>query len=278
MRGKNIVWIIGLVLGVSAAMPRAWADEPKYEKSDEFQKGKEDFGKDKPPVSIRLDQDQDQEARREAAAKPEPPAWLKGKTVGGWGGPAINYLQWDLGIFDPLTHDRRLNRFNDAMFPVGGFGVGRLGNLRIGGMGFGAGQGQDKVVSGEKRAADLSIGFGGLVVEYFIEPHPKLGLLAGTMLGGGSIGLSAKGDDIAEGKWSEDESFLAAYPYLGVSLKVLSFLRLEAVYGWSFFDFNPSADGFLLDRPNADAVDGTLAGGGSAQVRLAFGYETKLKP
>jgi hypothetical protein len=83
------------------------------------------------------------------------------------------------------------------------------------------------------------------------------------MLGGGSIRLSAQGADLAGQKWDESETFFLAYPYGGLTVKVLPFMRLEATYGWMFFDY---------------AVDGgELKGGGTAQVRLLFGYEVKLK-
>ena len=276
-RGKAKRWTISLVAGMALGLswPRARADEPKYEKSGEFQKSKEDFGQDKPPVSIDLGSEKEKPPAKERK-KRETPAWLKGKKVGGWGGPLVNHLQLNMRVFDPLTHERGLDRFDDAMFPVGGFGLARLGNLKIGGMGFGASQDESKRIAGDEREAEVNLGFGGLLLEYEADPHPKVGILVGAMLGGGGISLSAKGDDVTDKEWSVDESFLAAYPYLGVSLKMLSFLRVEASYGWMFFDYSPGGYDYN-PGPGVKSVDGSLSGGGSAQVRVVFGFETKTK-
>jgi hypothetical protein len=268
-RRKQIIlhpWLIGLAAGLflTAGGARALAAEPPYEKSDEFQKGKEEFGKNKPPVSVDLG--------REKSKPPETPARLRGKTLGGFGGPTLNYLQMDMGAFDPLTHDRGLDRFDDAIYLVGGFGAGRIGNLRIGGMGFGA----EQKVSRAERKAGVSLACGGLALEYQADLHPRAAVIAGAMLGGGNIRLSAKGPDVAGGDWDKTESFLAAYPYLGLSVKVLPFLRLEAGYGWLFFDYSPGGADYR-PGPGVKAVHGSLNGGGSAQARLLFGYETKMK-
>jgi len=273
IRGKVFLRLIGglAALTLAAGGSRARAEEPKYEKSDEFQKSKEDFGKEKPPVSVQLDQPK--EKRPEPAPrKKETPAWLKGKTVGGWGGPTLNYPNLNMGIFNPLTEKRGLDGFKDVMCPVGGMGVGRIGPLRVGGMGLGWEQHKSH---GDKNAA-VSLGFGGLVLEVEGDVHPKVGIIGGAMLGGGSIHLSAEGPDVAGGSWDETESFLAAYPYLGLSVKVLPFLRLEANYGWLFFDYSPGGRDYVVG-PGVKAVDGSLNGGGTGQVRLVFGYEIKMK-
>jgi hypothetical protein len=280
---------MGVLAGMALlASTPARAEGAQREKSGEFQQSKVNFGQDHLRLTLAADEEkpgqkekgekEDQGTKghhqREKAAKPkvETPAWLKGKTVGGWGGPTLNYLNLDMGIFDPLTDKRGLDGFKDVMYPVGGFGGGRIGALRIGGMGFGWDQRKSR---GDKKA-EVSLGMGGMVLEVEGDVLPKLGIIGGAMLGGGNIKLSAKGPDLAGGDWDQDEDFFVAYPYLGVSLKVLPFMRLEANYGWMFFDYSPGGADYR-PGPGVKAVDGSLDGGGSGQVRLVFGYEVKTK-
>jgi len=290
---KNSLLLIGLLAGLAlVASTAARAQGVQYEKSNEFQQSKANFGQDHLGLTAAAEQDQDQPGQEEKAenqGKPGPhhqeqakehekkpeiktPAWLKGKTVGGWGGPTLNYLNLDMGLFDPLTDKRGLDDFKNVMYPVGGFGGGRIGPVRIGGMGFGWYQKRSK---GDKKA-EVSLGMGGMVLEVEGDVLPKVGIIGGAMLGGGSLSLSAEGSDVDGGSWDKTESFLAAYPYLGVSVKVLSFLRLEANYGWLFFDYSPGGRDYDVG-PGVKAVDGSLNGGGSGQVRLVFGYEVKTK-
>jgi len=287
--GKIWLGVVGVLVGTALLVSTpARAQSVQFENRGEFQQSKVSFGQDHLSLTLAAEEEkpgkeekgekEDQGIKghhqHEKAAKPkvETPAWLKGKSVGGWGGPTLNYLNLNMGIFNPLTEKRGLDGFKDVMYPVGGFGGGRIGPLRIGGMGFGWEQHKSK---GDQKA-DVSLGMGGLVLEFEGDVHPKVGIIGGAMLGGGSIHLSAEGPDVDGGSWDETESFLAAYPYLGLSVKVLPFLRLEANYGWLFFDYSPGGRDYVVG-PGVKAVDGSLNGGGTGQVRLVFGYEVKAK-
>src|SRR4030042_595456 len=131
-RGKIMKWkhvgrfqIMTVGLALSLVLLPGWrlarAEEPNYAKRDDFEKSKEEFGREKPPVDVRLG------GKKEHHAKPakerKTPAWLKGKTVGGWGGPTMNYLGLDLDVFEPLTEGRGLNEFHHDTWLIGGMGV-----------------------------------------------------------------------------------------------------------------------------------------------------------
>lgn len=289
---KSSLGLIGLLAGLALALSAtARAQGVQHEKSEDFQKSKVKFGQDHLGLTAAAEQDQEgkeekaekdektgprhrEHARHGPAKKPAHPApdWLKGKTVGGWGGPTVNYLNLNLDIFDPLTERRGLDGFHNDLWPVGGWGVGRIGPLRIGGMGMGLEQRE----SHNLKKATMSLGLGGGVLEVEGDVHPKVGLIGGAMLGGGAIHLTAKGPDVTGGSWSEDETFFVAYPYAGLSVKVVDFMRLEANYGWMFFDYSPGGHDYEF-APGKGALDGSLKGGGSAQVRLIFGYDYKVK-
>ncbi|OGP57705.1 MAG: hypothetical protein A2V67_16505 [Deltaproteobacteria bacterium RBG_13_61_14] len=274
--GRFQIMTVGLAL--SLVLLPGWrlarAEEPNYEKSDDFEKSKEEFGREKPPVDVRLGEKKEHHAK--PAKERKTPAWLKGKTVGGWGGPTMNYLGLDLDVFEPLTEGRGLNEFHHDTWLIGGMGVGRIGPVRIGGMGFGDSQSQRKTVAGDERKATIDLAGGGGILELEGDLLPKVGLFGGAMLGGGNIRLSARGADLTDQEWDESETFFLAYPYGGLTVKVLPFMRLEATYGWLFFDYSPGGADYA-PGPGVKAVDGSLSGAGTAQVRLLFGYETKLK-
>ncbi len=255
-------------------------DEPNYESKEEFEKSKQEFGKgkeEKPPISIRLGREI--EERR--------PDWTRKGRWGGWGGPMVGQLILDLSCLDPMTRDRDISGFNETMTPVGGMGglayspLDQKGWFRFGGMGFGMDQSESKRVNDQTRKAKMGIGGGGLFGEYHYPVLSRLDVGLGGIVGAGSITLRVEGEDlfpVPDGdKWTESEEFWFGYPYAGVSLKVLDWLRLEAMAGYLFMNVDLSGADFYIDDSDEDMTDGDLEGGPQYMLRILFGYQWEGK-
>jgi hypothetical protein len=264
-----------LLCWASVTQAQGNQDEPNYESKEEFEKSKQEFGKgeeEKPPISIWLGKEE----------REERPEWTSKDRWGGWGGPMVGQLTLDLSCLDPMTRDRDISGFDETMTVVGGMGgmayspSESAGWWRFGGMGFGIEQSESERVGGQTRKAKMGIGGGGLFVEYHYPVFSRLDVGMGGLVGAGSITLRAEGDDlgIIDGtKWSESEGFWLGYPYAGMSLKVMDWLRLEATAGYLFMDADLSGAEFYIDDSDMDMTDG----GPQYMLRLLFGYQLEKK-
>jgi len=259
------------VMAALAAPAFAQESEPGYESSEEFENSKEEFGqeqeKEKPAVSFRL---WGEELRSELAAR----NW------GGWGGPLVAYLNLDLGALDPMTDDRGVPRFEENLFMVGGLGGAayrppdQKGWWYFGGMGFGMNQDESDKVAGQDRRAEMSLGGGGVFLEYHYPFGARVEGALGCLLGAGSLTLKAEGDDIGpvdDDEWSENESFALYYPYGGVSVGVTKWMKLEAMAGYMFMQADLSGADYMADT-GLDLTDGDVLGGPQYMVRIIFGF------
>jgi len=78
---------------------------------------------------------------------------------------------------------------NSGFYSSGGSGfvyIGFIPNLRIGGMGFGGSTSKETVIGNEKRESVVSIGGGGVSIEYTLPFIKNFGVSLGFLLGGGS--------------------------------------------------------------------------------------------
>lgn len=78
---------------------------------------------------------------------------------------------------------------NSGFFSSGGAGfvyIGLIPNLRIGGMGFGGSTSEQSLAGNENRETVVSIGGGGVTIEYTLPFIKNVGVSLGTLIGGGS--------------------------------------------------------------------------------------------
>lgn len=109
-----------------------------------------------------------------------------GGFVTGWNFPSVNSLNLKLKEIGLPELSK------NGMFSTGGAGfiyIGFVKNLRIGGMGFGGSTTSKTYSNGDNLQADLSIGGGGLTVEYTLPFVKNMGVSVGAILGAGSMSL-----------------------------------------------------------------------------------------
>jgi hypothetical protein len=286
MKRKNMkvitsaLWLAACLLLIG--WPSIGLTQQEYESSQDFEESKQDFGKGKderPPVSIKLWKEEDEEEESRVKEK-----W------GGWGGPMVGGLVLDLSPIEAMTKDRDVSEFNETFTVIGGMGglayqnPNSKGWWRFGGMGFGGSQHESDRVEGDTRKAEMSIGGGGLFVEYHYPIASRLELGLGGAVGGGSLSLDAEGADLGillegstivdvDGDWSESEGFWFGYPYAGASFKITDWMRLEAVGGYLFMDADLSGADFVIDDSDMEMTDGDMQGGLQYMVRILFGFQ-----
>jgi len=196
---------------------------------------------------------------------------------GGFGGPMLTYFTMDLSALDPMTDDRGVDEFNDQFILIGGLGGVIYKDFRFGGFGFGNEQDTSGRVLGERRSAEMSFGGGGLFFELNHAFNPNFGLLAGAMVGAGTIDLEASGDDLGlDEKWDADGNFFMWYPYAGFWVAPTSWMWVQIDGGALLFDMDTGGSEFENDL-NVDMVDDNLAGGMQVCLKLNFGYNPAVK-
>ncbi|MBA4312561.1 MAG: hypothetical protein C0417_08015 [Chlorobiaceae bacterium] len=128
---------------------------------------------------------------------PTPPRRSAPAKIGGAGGFTQNLLFLNL---DPINEYLALSgaaKFDkQPMLLLGGQGYGYImlvQNLRIGGLGASGTMKSASIDTGiypnMRRDVELSVGFGGMTIEYVLPIVPRLDISAGIMLGAGSTTL-----------------------------------------------------------------------------------------
>ena len=188
--------------------------------------------------------------------EPIPPAKSSQGKIGGGGGYTPGWLFMDL------------DRLNETIVAAGGtpFDGGRLmmqggqgyaylllvQNLRIGGMGMSGTRSASRIelATNTRRDVELSVGYGGVTLEYTIPVVPRLDVTIGTVLGGGGISLTIRRDQGSAKTWEDiwgevgstqaatefsrklEGSFFAYQPSVTVELAVLRWLGIRAGVGY----------------------------------------------
>ncbi|MBI1804503.1 MAG: hypothetical protein HY033_01595 [Ignavibacteriae bacterium] len=140
-----------------------------------------------------------------------PPRRAMGPKIGGAAGFTQNILFFDMGpINDVLISANAAPFEGNGLLMLGGQGYGYillLPNLRIGGMGA---SGTRKSTSVElqqsgfdiRRDVELSVGYGGVTIDYVIPVMPRLDLAAGILLGSGGMSFKMTRDDGTQKVWN----------------------------------------------------------------------------
>jgi len=134
-------------------------------------------------------------AQEDEEQVPLPPKHSAQAKIGGAGGFTQNILFLDLNPINDLLKKSNAAPFsNNPMLLLGGQGYGYImlvPNLRVGGLGAG-GSMVSKSYDPDtdiRRDVELSVGFGGVTIEYAVPVVPRLDIAFGVMLGAGSTSI-----------------------------------------------------------------------------------------
>jgi len=159
---------------------------------------------------------------------PSPPQRHAQAKIGGAGGFTQNLLFLNLDPINEILKNSNAAPFKkNPMLLLGGQGYGYImvvPNLRIGGLGAGGSMiqnsidttGQEFGVPSVRRDVELSVGFGGVTIEYAIPVIPQLDIALGLMIGGGSTSIkmtrNINSDKMWEKVWEEFGSDVRTRP------------------------------------------------------------------
>ncbi len=169
---------------------------------------------------------------------PIPPKRSKAMKVGAFGGFTPGWLFLDVNPINEYLQAAKGAPLNDGGVPLwGGAGAAYimiLPNFRVGGLGM---SGSMKSTSldafGVRRDAELSVGFGGVTLEYVIPIVDRLDVSVGTMLGGGGIDIVLRQDQGGASTWSQQWNFFGSTG---------SVSNMSRKLGSSFFVWIPSVN------------------------------------
>jgi hypothetical protein len=223
-------------------------------------------------VSIRLSgpeekkEGHERKANKENNENKEPSGW------GGGGGFVLTYLMLDVSALDPMTSDRNIDNFSNGLYLIGGKGGLIYQDFRFGGFGFGNSWEKSHPIAGKFANAEMSIGGGGVYLEFNHAFSSNLGAGIGAMIGAGSMDLTAHGKDLGpDGKWHANESFFMAYPYVCLWGAPMQYFWLQLDAGYLIFNMDTGDSKFKNDL-GVKMVDGDLRGGFQLALEINFGY------
>jgi len=140
---------------------------------------------------------------------PIPPKRTRAAKVGAFGGFTPGWLFVDVKPINAVLQSNGGAPLKDSgVFMAGGAGAAYImfvPNLRVGGLGMGGSISSTSLdAAGIRRDAELSVGFGGVTVEYVIPVVERLDVAVGTMLGGGGIDLTLRRDTGGNNTWLQE--------------------------------------------------------------------------
>ena len=133
-----------------------------------------------------------------------PPRKHNAPKVGGAGGFTPVFLFWDANAFNDQLPPTAAKFDKTPMVLLGGSGyayIMLMDNLRIGGMGLSGTAKSSSLIGSVRRDVDLTIGFGGVTIEYAVQVLDRLDIVPGIMLGGGGMDITMTRDDGTFKSW-----------------------------------------------------------------------------
>lgn len=131
---------------------------------------------------------------------PLPPKRAAQSKIGGAGGFTQNILFLNINPINDILRQSNAATFGDnRMLMLGGQGYGYImvmPNLRIGGAGASGTMASKSVSTNSNisREVELSVGYGGVTIEYAISLLPRLDISPGILLGGGGMNFKIRRD------------------------------------------------------------------------------------
>lgn len=140
---------------------------------------------------------------------PMPPKRSKAAKVGAFGGFTPGWLFADVAPVNEVLRNSGGAALNDdGIFLFGGGGSAYImfvPNLRVGGVGMGGSIRSTALDAfGVRRDAELTVGFGGVTIEYVIPVVERLDIAFGGMVGGGGMELTLRQDIGGNKTWQQE--------------------------------------------------------------------------
>ena len=199
---------------------------------------------------------------------------LADEDVGDWyggGGPMPSLLFLDLEDLNAATASAGYPALREVLYLMGGGGYGgAINGVRIGGYGVG---GKTEAVRDE-RSVEFEMNYGGVMIEKAVSTSADLTLVLGSLVGGGSAGLSLVSylpdtfDDAVVSPFvsTMTKDFFAVQPYVAFEAQPLSWMwtRFQVGLLWTLADAWTFEDAKFAGPPRS-------IGGIIAQVMVSFG-------
>ncbi len=177
-----------------------------------------------------------------AQEDPIPPKRSKAAKIGGLFGYVPGWLFVDVKLINAMITANKGAGLKDNGVYLNGIGGGAyimfVENLRVGGMGM-SGKTSSTALDGfgVRRDVELSVGFGGLTVEYVHQLSERLNLTVGTMLGTGGIDLTLRQSNGSPLSWNGEWTNLGGGTYNQSGSQVINSTRKLT---GSYFVYIPS--------------------------------------
>jgi hypothetical protein len=212
--------------------------------------------------------------------------------VGAGGEFSTGYLFADFDAVNRQVARMGIPRLSEDVFVVGGRGYARLGHLIIGGAGYAGSSESGGIPDCCARSTRLEIGYGGVILGV-AAARPRFEILAGMLLGGGSVEIVRERNSRNVSGWDEawddfykngpdsvatDElnitskvtgEFIALEPFVGVKYRLLPFMAVDLSGTYLRAEIGRGEwklDGVAIpDSPKSDI------GGWSLRLGLFFG-------
>lgn len=134
-----------------------------------------------------------------------PPKRSVAAKIGGAGGFTSSLLFIDVGPINEVLRGANAAEIGrNAMLLYGGQGYGYImlvKNLRVGGMGMSGTVKTKSLVGSTRRDVEITVGYGGVTVDYVIPIVSRLDISIGTLLGGGGMDIKMTRDKGNPKEW-----------------------------------------------------------------------------
>jgi hypothetical protein len=146
-------------------------------------------------------------AQDQGEEEPLPPKRTFPAKLGGAGGFTPSWLFLDIDPINSFLRNANALEFsNGRLLLTGGQGYGYIlfvKNLRVGGVGASGSMKSRSLLGSTRREVELSVGFGGVTVDYVFPVASRFDLTIGTMLGWGGMDLTITRDNGGPKVWGD---------------------------------------------------------------------------
>ncbi|HVP57645.1 MAG TPA: hypothetical protein VMU02_06070 [bacterium] len=212
--------------------------------------------------------------------------------VGGCGGPVPGYVFANLGVINKQVRTMGIPALDEDIFIVGGKGYARVGNIILGGGGYGGSSETSGMPDQSARFAKVDFGYGGGLIGADLA-YSRYDLIAGLLVGSGGVTITRRiasqgvfnwddswstfGKDLPDSVATSDltvasritANFIAIEPFLEIKIWVTRFMALDLSGSYLRAHIRKGTwkmEGLdILDSPEANL------GGPTAKLGLTFG-------